>query len=228
MRLQKFSLRALFLCLTVFTIAIAYNFDHASRQREFVTCVHGKLGEVRYSWQFDANGLFDPNARPPLPDWLLARLGQDHLFSVTDVSLYSPLPERSMAWLHGNSNLRSLLLGAPNNTACLNSIKNNQNLRDLHIVLDGVIDFSFVPETPNVEMLWIEGATVKNLARLSGLKKLRYLRLEECDLSNATTSDYARLEGLKKLEFFSGGRREPLSSDEINRIRAALPNCIVK
>lgn len=88
-RWLQFGLRSLLLITTVFGVWLGIHMKRVRRQKEAVQAIREFGGWVHYDFQEIAGKPFEFDARtkPRVPDWLLARLGEDFFFDVVDVNL---------------------------------------------------------------------------------------------------------------------------------------------
>jgi hypothetical protein len=90
-RYLTFSLRTLFILLTLFAVWTAIVVRRATEQREAVKAIEAVGGQVFYDWQVRPSPIaaagpliLNPNAKPPVPEWLRRVVG-DHFFQKTSM-----------------------------------------------------------------------------------------------------------------------------------------------
>jgi hypothetical protein len=89
-RWLQFGLRSLLLLITVFGVWFGLYMQRVRRQKEAVHAIREYGGWVHYDFQETAAppGIgFDSRIKPPLPKWLVDRLGEDFFFNVAQVNL---------------------------------------------------------------------------------------------------------------------------------------------
>jgi hypothetical protein len=111
----QFSTRSL-LVLTV-AVAIpcswlAVERKKAREQQQVVATIEKQLrGSVAYDWEYDVDGAWLPNARPPGPSWLRDLLGEDFFRAVVRVNLSDEkVTDAALEQLKGLGQLRKLWL----------------------------------------------------------------------------------------------------------------------
>ena len=80
----QFSLRTLFVLVTLFCIWLALTVNAARKQREAVAAIEALGGRVfyEYEWSF-------PSPEPSGPKWLRELVGEEYFFTIIDVDLRS-------------------------------------------------------------------------------------------------------------------------------------------
>jgi hypothetical protein len=89
-RWLQFGLRSLLLLITVFGVWFGLYIKRVRRQKEAVQAIREFGGWVHYDFQETttlAGTNFDSRIEPPLPKWLVDRLGEDFFFNVAEVNL---------------------------------------------------------------------------------------------------------------------------------------------
>ncbi|HJN08885.1 MAG: hypothetical protein QGG09_19600 [Pirellulaceae bacterium] len=78
-RFLRFSLRAMLVVLTVFSVWLGVQVNRARNQRAAVNWVTKNGGEVEYDWTFNSK------LEPPGPRWLRQKIGDEYFQSVVQV-----------------------------------------------------------------------------------------------------------------------------------------------
>ena len=86
-RWWQYSLRTLFVLLTVFGVWLAWVVHRASEQRKAVEWVENMGGVVRYDYEFDDEGHLIDDGKSPGPKWLVELVGVDYFQEVIGVDL---------------------------------------------------------------------------------------------------------------------------------------------
>lgn len=82
----QYSLRTLFLLVTIFAIWLGFTVHRVNRQRDAVAAIREMGGWIRYDFQI-SSGKFDPKAQSSIPNWLLRFVGYDFFHDVVEVNL---------------------------------------------------------------------------------------------------------------------------------------------
>ena len=77
----QYSLRTLFVLVTVLCVCLAVTANRARRQREAVKAIESVGGQVRYEYQYVSG------QEPPGPEWLRELIGDEYFVSVVVVYL---------------------------------------------------------------------------------------------------------------------------------------------
>ena len=235
-RKLRFTLRTLFLLLTLCAVWFGYQTNTARRQRIAVEAIESAGGHVRYDYQRDlANSQGEPKL--PGPNWLRKIIGDDHFRRVVEVD-----------W----NGKKSFTVDE------LSNLKNLPSLDTLNLNFSGIDDSGLaeIAFLRQLKTLWLEkcdGVTDAGLADISQLSNLEDLallatcctdsgvqshipsltKLQRLDLAGIPiTNDTAkRLCQLKDLNFVHLGRvghRAKFDlSDAVASIKATLPKCTV-
>ena len=87
-RILRFSVRGLFVLVSVVAIWIARMANEARHQRHVVEVVVNLGAEVTYDYQLDASFEMLKNARMPGPEWLRDWIGEDFFINVSHISFF--------------------------------------------------------------------------------------------------------------------------------------------
>ncbi|WP_145277481.1 leucine-rich repeat domain-containing protein [Tautonia plasticadhaerens] len=113
---RRVSLRVMLAAVAVLAVGLAWWVNSARRQRAAVAAVQKGGGGVAYAHQF-VNGdprVPDPNGRPPIPDWLRTKLGDDFFSDVIVVGFTDRGPsQEALRQLRSFGGLRSLYIADP-------------------------------------------------------------------------------------------------------------------
>jgi hypothetical protein len=85
----RFSIHTLLIVLTIFCVWLGWKVEQARKQREVAALVHEMGGRVRYDYQ--------PNAKPPGPQWLRKQLGRHFFDDVSSCAVARGSGERRIA-----------------------------------------------------------------------------------------------------------------------------------
>lgn len=86
-RWLSYSLRSLFVVVTILCVALGYWTHRANRQKAVVKWVEENGGGVYYDFHVDEQGYLIDNLKPPGPKWVQKYLGKDYLATVIVVDL---------------------------------------------------------------------------------------------------------------------------------------------
>ncbi|HUY89897.1 MAG TPA: hypothetical protein VMV10_14270 [Pirellulales bacterium] len=199
----QFSLRSLFVALTVIAIGVGSWTNSARRQQEVVTIVERQGGVVGY----DRN-------QPLIPRlWSIVEtvLGKDYVRSVAWVQMPMLMPGESalgkprLPAVSRLSKLKKLYLNGTSTTDCdLAEIGRCASLIELHIADTGITD--------------------AGIHHLQGLKKLTVLDLSGAAVSNAAAPNLMRLRSVHSMVL----DRTKFDDDGIRQLRRALGDCIIQ
>jgi len=172
----RFSLRVLFVVMTLVAISVGYVFYRDREQQRVVRAILDKGGTVVYSHQIDAQGKVDLTREPPVPKWVRSICGERAFLS-----------------------LQRVVLPDPNNRE-LATICSQRSLHRLHITGDFAanIDFRALQSLPQLKLLIIDSAGFENkhFIAIPPLPQVNNLQLR--------SATRVTVEGLKELNKFSG------------------------
>ena len=162
----------------------------------------GEYGHVEYDYQVDVAGFPIDDPEPPGPKWLVELLGAEYFQEVSIVTLVDTRVDGVVCDLTPLEGLNSVI--------------------GLDIISLHVSDLTPLAELESLQWLALRGAPVSDLTPLAGLKNLRWLRLEGGQVRDVTP--LAKLTGLQ--EFYL--EDTPVSEEQLEELRKALPNCRIE
>jgi hypothetical protein len=190
-RFLQFSLRTLFVLMTLFAIWFGWKMNEAREQAKAVAWVQEMGGTVRYEYEFDEDGQFIEDAEPPCPKWLLDIIGIDFMSDVGRVDIKGT---EDLTPLASFTELRGLVL-TESLASDLTPLTGLKELRGLMLKVTHVSDLKPLAELKNLKRLYFHSTHACDLASLSRLKNL-----QELSLSQTPVTDLTPLAGLKSLE----------------------------
>ena len=108
-RWLSYSLRTLFIAMTVIGVGLGWKFERVRKQRRAVAAIKEVGGSVWYDYELDAAGNTIPNATPPGPASFRKLVGDDFFANVVRVHLYGT-PVSDLSPLERLANLKELYL----------------------------------------------------------------------------------------------------------------------
>jgi len=194
-RWLQFSLRTLFVVVTVFCVWMGITAKRAKDQRLAVEAIEGSGGRIIYAHE-PRIGLVGPVTpripEPPGPEWLRQLIGKEYFFSVVEVQLIgTSVDDASLMAIKQLTDVKTLWLGSTKVTdAGLVHLEGLTNLQELFLgntmVIDaGIVHFdgTFAPDNSQI--------TDAGLEYLKGLTNLEFLVLLDTQVTG---------EGVKKLQ----------------------------
>jgi len=248
-----FSLRGMFIVITVACVWLAVVATRARNQQQAVDKVQKLGGMLHFDFQYDGSQRQIPNAQPQAPEWLRRAIGEDYFRSVVmvdfnfgggnkatdvDLAVFRNLPDVTTIELNNNPSVTD---------EGLKHLAGLSKLRVLYLYRANVRGPGIGHLPRNVEFLTLthspladEGlVSVKNLLRLStlrvgftnvtdrGLSNLSTLAaLEDLELCNTDVTDAGleHLRALKNLRVLSLEHTK-VTGAGVARLQQALPNC---
>jgi hypothetical protein len=229
----RVSLRTAFLAITALCVLLAWHLGRTRLQKDAVCAIKQAGGSAYYAYQYDRNGNFITDARPPAPKWTVRVLGVDAISRVTkvcfedgqdDYDIFQPLirlPRIEHLNLNytavtdtGIANLRQLprlkkldLYHSKVTDAGLHHLSELRQLEELRIGEMQVTGTSFhhLRKLESLHTLTLSCSWVNN----EGLKQLRHhpnLRRLHLYYSEVDDVGLGYLKDLPRLEFVSLGR----------------------
>ncbi len=117
--------------------------------------------------------------------------------------------------------LKYLDLGHNDDLSDLSFVASMPELEVLIIAMTNISDLSPLANCPKMEYLEIQETQISDLSPLAGLTNLAHLNI--CNQENIT--DASPLYGLTKLERLWIGCNTPIPEEQVEELKAALPNC---
>ena len=216
-RWLQYSLRTFFVLLTVFCVWLGWVVYKANEQRKVVEWVQKMGGTVYYDYQYDEDGLFLDDRKPPGPKWLVQFLDVDYFQEV----YLAGLSNAQVSDLTPLSKLTSLQMLYLQNTQ-VSDLTPLANLTSLYYFSLGntqVSDLTPLAKLTSLESLWLDSTPVSDLTPLSGLKNLKQLNLYGTQVREL--APLAKLTSLQELDLYG----MPVSEEQVEELRQALPNC---
>ena len=201
-RFLQFSLRTLFVLMTVFAVWFGWKMNKAREQAKAVAWVQEMGGWVRYDYEFDQEDEFIEGAKPPGPEWLREVLGIDFTDDVVGVN-FDETQVSDLTPLAGMKNLQWLSL-VGTQVGDLTPLAELTGLQTLALIDVPVNNISPIATLTNLRVLWLDYTDVNDLKPVEGLGQLRTLVL-----LNHVDSE----EDILK---------------HVQRLQVALPNCTIQ
>jgi hypothetical protein len=245
------------LAVTLLGVWLGIAVNKANKQRRAVTAIERLGAKIQFDYELDATGQRIPDAQPPGPAWLRKFLGDDYFRKVigidfafgtpvgrskvvdADLSCLESLPDlewiyldrnvavtdRGLVHLRNLTNLRGLSMCNTKVTGT-GILANTPHLRGLSISHTPLThdDIAAISKMQSLESLSIGHTPIsdEDLAALASLWKLQLLQLEGTEITDAGLVHLERLTALDNLWLPTG-----ISDDAVNRLRKALPNCMI-
>lgn len=225
--MSRFRLRTLLLVVTLVAIYLANATRNASWQKRFIERVDRTGGYARYDWQY-ANMAFKPDAVPPQPQWLLGLVDKNYFMQVKHVCISGVLADSDVQWLAHTHCVKELEIDVAKSHELLRQLGTQKQLRCLRVRASGELDLSFLKEMPNLEVLNIEGATLRDITPVASLRTLTFLRAAGCDLSNLEIEAFREMQQLTFLHLHGGDWTKELDDSKFLEIQSYLPKCTVQ
>jgi Leucine-rich repeat (LRR) protein len=190
-RWLQFSLRTIFVLMTVLGLWLGITAHRARRQKEAVEAILALGGHVTYGYEVDELGLprweFDQQGRPQIPDgppvpkWLRRAFGDDYFVDVVDVALGGPdLTDADLVHLGKLPHLRRLLVDGRQLTG------------------DGL---HYLSGLTRLETLRVWPTNDAGSEHLKGLTSLKVLDFSGSEITDAGLERLSRLTNLESLTF---------------------------
>lgn len=225
--MSRFRLRALLIVVTLIAIYLANASRNASWQKRFIERVDTTGGYARYDWQY-ANMAFNPDAVPPQPQWLWGVVDKNYFMQVKHVFIFDFLTDSDVQWLAHTRCVTELDVDVSKSHHLLRQLGSQKQLRCLRIRASGELDLSFLNEMPNLELLNIEGAILRDITSVASLRALTFLRTAGCDLSNLEVEAFRDMKQLTFLHLHGGDWTKELDESKFAEIHSYLPKCTVQ
>jgi hypothetical protein len=202
----QFSLKAMLITLTVVGISVGVLANRARRQRDAVAALIAAGGAVMYDYNFDANHVQIPDAKPAGPTWLRKIVGDHFLDDVVFVYLGGCHPtDGDLKQLAAFEKLDWLYLSG---------------LAAEHITDRQIAYLSSLSRLRSLDLGSTE-ITDAGLAHLARLPSLRWLDLQGTSITDAGTCHLRRMVGLEDVYLAN----TKISPHGLAELRLALPNC---
>ena len=110
-RWYQYSLRSLVIVMVLLCFLFAWvgvKIRQAEKQKEIVAWVRKNGGGVGYDYEYDANGYYLPDAKPPGPDWLREWIGIHYFCNIQAVMFRGGINDSELTPLQGLPFLESI------------------------------------------------------------------------------------------------------------------------
>lgn len=237
-RFFRYSLRTLFVVVTVFCVWMGMIAKAARDQRLAVEAIQEAGGTVYYQHQVSVDRVSPslsysvlqpswPGFDPPGPAWLRKLIGDEYFFSVWNIILNGPkINDRDVAAVKRLTKLEILSLKSTNVTdAGLVHLTELTNLQFLCLFKSQFTDagLEHLKRLTNLQTLDLGSTRVSDtgLENLKGLTNLRELKLENTKITDAGLESVKRLANLQVLHL----NETQVTAEGVAKLQQALPNC---
>jgi len=195
----RFSLRTLLLLITVAAVCFGMRVNQARRQEAAVTAVGQLGGWAYYDYQY-VNGELMPDAKSPIPEWLLAVLGQDFFHDVVYVNMFYTFNR------DGGITIR--YKNSPFNNKFADKVKEQlpafPKLKFLFLAGTQASDdcLEVVGKLKRLETLYLSNASDVSdtgIAHLTDLPRLRYVHLSRSRISDESLRLFGGMHQIEEL-----------------------------
>ncbi len=177
-RWSQFSLRTLFVVVTVFCVWMGITAQRARNQRQAVEAILEAGGEIEFEHN---SGWYSTSSPPPGPDWLRRLVGDDYFFSVIFVRFSGEeFNNANLVAVGQLTDVRALHLVQTKITdAGLEHLKRLTKLERLFLVGTPITDAGLetLGKLPNLETLYLGGREITD----EGVKRLQQV-LPKCQI----------------------------------------------
>jgi len=210
-RWLQFSLRTLFVVVTVFCVWMGITANRARDQRLAVEAIEALGGTIRYEYQGDYDYVVITNTGvqtgrspvPPGPEWLRGLIGDEFFFSVSKIELG----------------------GTKADDASLTAIGRLADMKNLNLRYNQVTDagLEHLIGLTNLESLTLDGTQITDagLVHLQRLTNLLMLNLCETQITDAGLEHLKAMTNLKTLWL----DYTQVTNEGVAKLQQALPNC---
>jgi hypothetical protein len=206
----RFSLGTMMLVILVVGGLLGWRVNRANGQRRAVETIKKLGGSVQYDFEFvdgDPDGKKAPNARPPGPEWLRERLGDEYFQEVVQAMLsFDRYHDADLAALEDLPRIKELILFKTSSITNdgLVHLRGLSGLRLLNIYRhEGISDagLAHLKGLISLETLHLDGSSVTDagLDHLSAMKRLEELDIDGTPVGNAGLLKLKVLPRLKKV-----------------------------
>lgn len=254
-RWLRFSLRTIFVLVTLYCGWLAFLTFRAQEQHRAVNRIEQLHGAVGYGFEIDVDGNWKRNAQPLVPAWIRGRMGEDYFRSVAIVNFHENADptDDDLRVLADLCDVQQLSFSNCRKITD-NGLSHLSNLAHLKIlVLDGTSILG--PGLRNLLPLrHLEGLTFSStplsddgLEYLAAMPHLRWLHLNDTDISDDGLRRLSKSRSLQSLQLVNtrvtdAGLKHLESLDGLETVllrgtkatpegraalRKALPNCRV-
>lgn len=179
-RWLQFGLRSLLMAMTTFGVWLGVHMQRVRRQKEGVQAIREFGGCVHYDFQAAPKPIgwqYDSRIEPPLPKWLLSRLGEDFFYNVVEVNL---VYDSTLGSAKANPNVTD---------AALTNLDSFPKLRGLYLKETQATDDSLrlVGKLKGLIDLYMwDAATItdEGIAHLSGLSNLKSIHVSNSQIGD--------------------------------------------
>ena len=252
-RWLSFSLRGLFVVVTIGCVWLAVVTTRARNQAAAVAKIQDLKGILHFDYQHDSRGNHAPDAEPGAPQWLRRALGEDYFRRVVtvdlnfgggdkaaddDLAVFRSLPDVTTLELNNNPRVTD---------AGLAHLAGLSKLRVMYLYRSSVKGPGIRHLPRNIEFLMLTYAPLEDegLVAIPNMTKLKTLRLgftkitdeglvnlaelselEDLELRNTEVTDAGleHLKSLKNLKSLSLAHTK-VTGDGVARLQRTLPNC---
>jgi hypothetical protein len=231
----RISLGTMMLLVLIIGVPIGRQVNRANGQRRAVEAIRKLGGAVQYDFEFvdgDPSGKKVPNARPPGPEWLRRRLGDEFFQDVVQANLgFDRFHDQDLAALENLPRLKELILFRTSNitNAGLVHLRGLGGLRLLNIYRHkGISDagLAHLEGLTGLVTLHLDGSSVTDagLDHLSAMKQLEELDIDGSPVGNA---GLLKLKGLTRLkQVYAQNSRS--TKEGVDALRVYLPEVKVE
>ena len=233
----RFTLRTLFIVLTISAMWLGYHTNDARRQRIAVEAIEAAGGRVRYDYQRTLANAKNGEAELPGPSWLRSVLGDDFFRHVVKVDWNGKkaFGAEELRHLRSLPRLDTLNLNFSGvNDSDLAEISKLPQLKKLHLEkCSGVTDagLAHVSRLADLEYLSLlatecsDSGIEENIPKLT---KLQYIDLAGVPITNDTATLLCQLSDLNFVHLGRVGHRAKFDlSGAVASIKSTLPTCTV-
>jgi hypothetical protein len=219
-RWLRFSLRTLFVLLTVAGIALGYvawRVNVVRNQRQ----VLAEIQKLNASISFVHN--VTPPRLPPGPPWLRRILGEDFFYEVDQIAIFNDrATDDTLARIASLSRCDSLIVRSNQITDVgMKHLLRIRKMRSLEIESPRVTvaGFERLRDFP-VEALHLRGANVDDtwMPQIARLRHVLYLSIRRTNVTDAGLAELRTATGLRRI--FTN-----IQGDGVEELKKALPNC---
>ena len=200
------SIRGMMLVVLFFAVGLSWQVNKARTQSRAVVAAQRWGGSLYFDYDFNSQGRFAPNARPPWgPRWLHDLLGPEYFRTLRTIWIRNQAPDSELAFLDGLTELRTLHLNGTGVTdsrlSCLRSMPRLWGLDLMRCPKIGDASAQHIGRLTELKELYLSDSRVTDagLSCVRSNQKLRVLHLSNLRVTDAGLVNLAGLTGLEIL-----------------------------